>query len=162
MARGPVKRGNLVSGALLAGLGIYIVVEARQWEYLGADGPGPGFFPLWYGLAMIALALGLIVTSVSTPAAVPARADAAPAARAKTREIGRALATWIGLAVCVGLVKLLGFLVAFAVFTFFVAAVMYRRPILPSLAVAVGSALGFYLLFPLTLGVGLPQGLLGF
>ena len=151
-----------MSGALLAGLGVYIVVEARRWEYLGADGPGPGFFPLWYGLAMIALSLGLISTSVATPAAVPARADAAGRASVTTLEMRRALATWIGLAACVGLLKLLGFLVAFALFTFFVAVVMYRRPMLPSLAVAVGSALGFYLVFPLALGVALPRGLFGF
>ena len=150
-----------MSGALLAALGVYIVLEARQWEYLGADGPGPGFFPVWYGLAMIALSLGLIATSVVVPAAGPAKADA-PRASARTREIGRALSMWIVLAVCVGLLKVFGFLVAFALFTLFVAAVMYRRPLLPSLAVAVGSALGFYLLFPLLLGVGLPQGLLGF
>ena len=150
-----------MSGALLAALGVYIVLEARQWEYLGADGPGPGFFPVWYGLAMIALSLGLIATSVAVPGAGPAKADA-PRASVRTREIGRALSMWIVLAVCVGLLKVFGFLVAFALFTLFVAAVMYRRPLLPSLAVAVGSALGFYLLFPLLLGVGLPQGLLGF
>ena len=130
-----------MSGALLAGLGVYIVVEARRWEYLGADGPGPGFFPLWYGLAMIALSLGLISTSVAAPAAVPARADAA----------GRA-----------SVMLVMWFLFAFALFTFFVAVVMYRRPMLPSLAVAVGSALGFYLVFPLALGVALPRGLFGF
>jgi len=158
--RGPVRRGNLVSGALLATLGVYIVVEARQWEYLGADGPGPGFFPLWYGLAMIALSLGLMASSVVTSSAVPTPDDAQRAS-VKTREIGRALSMWIVLAVCVGLLKVLGFLVAFALFAFFVAAAMYRRPLLPSLAVAVGSALGFYLLFPLLLGVALPRGLLG-
>ena len=140
MRRGPVRRGNLVSGALLAGLGVYIVLEARRWEYLGADGPGPGFFPLWYGLAMIALSLGLIATSVAAPAAVPARADARRASVTRGRS-ARALvdvdrAGGVRRPAC----KLLGFLVAFGLFTLFVAAVMYRRPLLPSLAVAVGSA----------------------
>lgn len=142
---------------MLAGLGIYIVVQARRWEYLGPDGPGPGFFPVWYGVVMIALALVLMATSAARD-----RSGATPTVDVKLREIGRALAAWGALAVCVGLLKVLGFLLAFALFAFFMTAVMYRRPILPALAVAVGSALGFYLLFPLALGVGLPTGLLGF
>jgi len=30
-------------------------------EYLGTDGPGAGFFPLWYGVAILGLSLLLIV-----------------------------------------------------------------------------------------------------
>ena len=50
-----LARGDVVSGAVLAGLGVFIVLEARRWEYLAPDGPGPGFFPMWYGIALIAL-----------------------------------------------------------------------------------------------------------
>lgn len=47
MRLGRLEQGDLASGAVLAGLGVYIVVQARRWEYVGPDGPGPGFFPLW-------------------------------------------------------------------------------------------------------------------
>ena len=47
---GRLARGDVASGVVLAGLGFYIVVQAWRWEYLGPDGPGPGFFPLWYGV----------------------------------------------------------------------------------------------------------------
>ena len=52
-----MRAGNadLWSGLALAALGGYIIVQASGWEYLGSDGPGPGFFPLWYGIAMAAL-----------------------------------------------------------------------------------------------------------
>ena len=152
--RGP-RRGDLVSGAVLAGLGLYIVREARRWEYLGADGPGPGFFPLWYGIALLALALLLVVTSArgSSPASPPAGGR---------RAIGRALVAWVALAVCAGLTQLLGFLLAFGLLTLFVVAVMYRRPLLPAVAVAVGCAVAFYLLFPVALNVALPKGVFGF
>ena len=59
-----IKTGDIVSGGVLTGLGVYIIVEAKGWEYLGPDGPGPGFFPLWYGIAMVALALLLVATSL--------------------------------------------------------------------------------------------------
>ena len=34
---------------------------ARGWEYLGQDGPGPGFFPLWYGIAMLVAVRALVL-----------------------------------------------------------------------------------------------------
>ena len=33
----------------------FIVTQARFWNYYTPDGPGPGFFPTWYGLLMIGL-----------------------------------------------------------------------------------------------------------
>jgi hypothetical protein len=38
---------------------------------------------------------------------------------------------------------------------------MYRRPLKMAFAVAAGTALGFYLIFPLALNVSLPVGVLG-
>ena len=56
-----IKTGDIVSGGVLAGLGVFIILEAKGWDYLGPDGPGPGFFPLWYGIALVALSLLLVV-----------------------------------------------------------------------------------------------------
>ena len=150
-----MRTGDIISGAVLAGLGIFIVVEARGWEYLGPDGPGPGFFPLWYGLCIVVLSVVLMVTSL-------VRRAREPSGPTDWREIGRALAAWAGLAACVGLLKVLGFLVAFGIFNFFLVAVMYRRPLGTAIAVSVGMSVGFYLLFPLALDVALPVGKLGF
>jgi putative tricarboxylic transport membrane protein len=152
---GTARTGDIVSAAVLAGLGGYIILEARGWEYLGPDGPGPGFFPIWYGVCMVALGLLLVVTSLKSGAS-------APGTPVDWREIGRALAAWAGLALCVGLLKILGFLLAFGVFTFFLVSVMYRRPLGTALVVAVGIPAAFYLLFPLALNVALPVGRFGF
>jgi putative tricarboxylic transport membrane protein len=150
-----LKTGDIVSGAALAGLGIFIIFEARRWEYLGPDGPGPGFFPLWYGIALVALSVLLVGMSLAQRAREPGGA-------VNWREVGRALAAWAGLAACVGLLKVLGFLLAFGLFTFFLVAVMYRRTLATAAAVSLGMALGFYLLFPVALNVALPVGRLGF
>lgn len=148
------KSGDLWSGVALAALGLYIVFQARQWEYLGPEGPGAGFFPLWYGIAMLALAAVLIVSNL--------RRRSAGAMRIEWRRIGRALSTWLALAVCVALFKTLGFAISFALLTYFVVAVMYRRPLRVAALVAAASAAGFYLVFAVALGVPLPVSALGF
>ena len=132
------------SGLVLGGLGAYIIVTASRWEYLGPDGPGPGFFPLWYGIAMSGLSLFLVFTSL----------------KAKNKidwsDAPRALATWAAFAAMCAAFKLIGFLPAFALLTFFIVAVMYRRPLAAAATVSIALTAGFYLLFPLALGVKLP------
>ena len=132
------------SGLLLGGLGAYIIVQASRWEYLGQDGPGPGFFPLWYGIAIAVLSLVLVVGSLRKQSSID-WADAP-----------RALAAWLAFAIMVAALKLIGFLAGFALLTFFIVAVMYRRPLKVAAAVSVALTAGFYLVFPLALGVKLP------
>lgn len=149
------KAADLWSGLVLAALGVFIIVEARQWEFLGPDGPGPGFFPLGYGIAMVALSAALVVASVSRKAS---HVDGA----VNWSETGRALATWLALVVSVAVLKPLGFVVSFAVLTFFIVSVMYRRPLVVATAVAIAGAAGFFFLFTYALGVSLPAGVQGF
>ena len=60
------------------------------------------------------------------------------------------------------LFKWLGFVVSFALFTYFIAAYVYRRPAGVAATAAAGVSLGFYCVFDLALGLGLPAGVLGF
>jgi putative tricarboxylic transport membrane protein len=143
------------SGLALAALGAYIIAQAWQWEYLGDDGPGPGFFPLWHGVAMVVLSAALVISSA-------ARGRSAGAGGLAWRRIGRALGIWAALAVSVACFKLLGFVLSFAALTLFIVAVMFRRRLAVAAAVAASMAAGFYLLFPLALGVQLPVGVFGF
>ncbi len=146
----------MVSGAVLAALGVFIINEARQWTYSSAEGPGPGFFPLWYGIAMVVLSLALIASSVMRPAQVNKGEPV------DWRGIGRALTVWAAFAGCVALLKITGLLIALGLLTLFVVAVMYGKSLKVALAVAVGNAAGFYLVFPFALDVSLPVGPLGF
>jgi len=130
------------SGLALAALGGYIVYTARGWEYLGQDGPGPGFFPLWYGIAMLALSFLLMMKSGGEAVS--------------WRGAGRAFGAWAAFAVSVAVIKLVGFLIAFIGLTLFIVAVMYRRSPVVAALVAIGVAAGFYAVFPLALGVQLP------
>ena len=147
-------KGDVVSGAVLAGLGVYIISEARQWNYTGPEGPGPGFFPLWYGIAMVVLSLGMVVVAAIRPAAAGAKTD--------WRGIGRAILVWAVFAACTALLKVLGLLTVLALMTLFIVGVMYGKPLKIACAAAAGTTVGFYLVFSLALNVGLPVGPLGF
>lgn len=153
MAQPMHLRGDVVSGAVLAALGAYIVSEAWNWNYSSAEGPGPGFFPMWYGMTMVVLSLVLVARSALQPEAGKA---------VDWTGVVRALAAWAAFAASVALLKLLGFLTAFGLLTLFVVAVMYGRPLKLAVVVAAGNMVVFYLLFAVGLQLNLPVGPLGF
>ena len=142
--------GDFWSGVVLAALGAYIIFEARQWDYQTPEGPGAGFFPMWYGIAMLLLSVFLVLSNLEIKA------------KPETPRILRALSVWLALAVCVALFKPLGFVISFALFTCYVVAVPYRRGFGLAAAVGAGVSLGFYAVFSLALGLELPAGPLGF
>lgn len=148
-----LRNGDVLSAAVLAALGVYIFVEALNWPYYSEDGPGPAFFPVWYGIAMVVLSLALIAIAVSKHA------------KAETPDwpgLGRALMTWAAFAICSALMGWLGFFLCFAVLTFFMITVVFRQPPVMAAVVAVAASLGFYVVFPLALSVPLPSGIFGF
>ena len=154
MEDGTRKSGDLWSGIALAALGVYIIVQAWQWEYSSPEGPGPGFFPLWYGIVMLALSALLVVSHLRGAAVYGKPPD--------WKRVGRALSAWLALAVSVALFKILGFVASFALLTYFIVAVMYRRPVRTAAISAFATAAGFYLVFDWALGIALPSGMLGF
>jgi putative tricarboxylic transport membrane protein len=148
--------GEVVSGAVLAVLGLFIIFQASGWNYMSSDGPGPGFFPMWYGIAMVVLALLLVVTNL-----VKRRAsDGRP--RFDRAGVTRAVVAWAAFGVCAALLGMLGFVLGFGLLTLFVVMALYRKPLKVALPVAIATALGFYLVFPLALDVSLPVGIWGF
>jgi putative tricarboxylic transport membrane protein len=155
MGRVSFPYGDVISGAVLAALGAFILTEARQWPYTGVGGPGPGFFPTWYGAAIIVLSLVVIVRSFFTRAArqTDDRADGVGTVRA--------LGTWAAFALAVALLEPLGFVITVMLLTFFIVAVIFRRPLVVAGTTAVAIAAAFYVTFPLALNVPLPVGWLG-
>ena len=148
---GFARRGDFWSGLALAALGAYILSEASRWTYMGEDGPGPGFFPMWYGGAMVVLSL-LLVAGTVLKGAGPGKAPSIP-------ELRRALTCWAAFAACIALMKVLGFMVAFAILSWFIVAVMARQPQKVALPVAIVGPVIFYVLFDLALDVQLPAGI---
>lgn len=151
-----LKHGDAISGAVLAALGVYIVLQSRAWDYYTLDGPGPGFFPFWYGAAMVALSLLLIANTARTGSGNGTNEAI------DWRGVGRALTTWLAFALSVALMEWLGFIISFALLTFFVVWFIFNRPPATAALVAVAASIGFHLIFPVALSVALPVGPFGF
>ena len=135
---------------MLAALGAFIVQQAMGWEYLTPDGPGAGFFPRWYGMAIVVLSLVLVIRGLrtKTPATEPA----------PTESTRRVLVAWVALVGCVLLAKVLGFLASFALLCWFIATMLFGRPQRSAIPFALGAAIAFWLVFDVALGVSLPRG----
>jgi putative tricarboxylic transport membrane protein len=140
------RSADFWSGLALGGLGAYIIVTASRWEYMGQDGPGPGFFPLWYGIVMAALSLLLVVSSITSK-------DHSVIDWSGARS---AFVAWAAFSVMVGSLQLVGFVIGFGALTLFIVLVMYRKPLKVAAITALALSAGFYLIFPLALGVQLP------
>ena len=148
------RGGDFWSGLALAGLGAYILSQAWSWVYLGEDGPGAGFFPMWYGGAMLALSLALVAGTFFGKAGKGEREAY------RWGDLGRAMTCWAAFVACIALMPLLGFTVSFALLIWFIITVMAGRAQRIALPVSIGGALLFYAIFALALDLSLPKGLL--
>jgi putative tricarboxylic transport membrane protein len=150
-------KGELLAGIILTGFGSFVIYEARNLPYHSEFGPGPGFFPLWIGIGIVACSLVMLYSyffrtdSNSEETAKPSRV-----------EITRAISAWLAFVAAIVLLPLVGFGLSLGLLTAFLILVLDRRSSWVALGVAVGLALGFHLVFPVALDVSLPAGPWGF
>ena len=147
---------DLSSAIALAAFGLYVTIEAARFSYLTEDGPGPGFLPLWLGIAICSLSLCLIVVNQLRPAADPL-------GRQRDWSAGsRAMSGWLAFMGAVLLFPFLGFTLCLVLLTVFLITLMERRSIWSAVLVALGLGIGFHLIFVVALGLSLPKSPLGF
>jgi putative tricarboxylic transport membrane protein len=151
-----LDRSELVGALLLAALGVFVASAAWDWPYLTRDGPGPGFFPLWIGMALVGLSALLVARQYAE-----ARSGK-PSAATGWKGARPVLVGWVALMVAAALVKPAGFTVTYALLTAFLIRVVFRRTWTAALAVSLVSAAAFWLLFVKLLRVQLPAGPWGF
>ena len=154
--RTSVDKSELACSVILIALGAFVVYQSLAWEYMTRDGPGPGFFPLWIGLALVALS----VLYLALMAYDMVRGEPVP--RTSWSGTGRGLAGWAAFMVAAALLKPAGFIASFPLLAVFLVRAIFGRRFLTAIAVGAGSALGFWVLFVKLLGVRLPAGPWGF
>ncbi len=156
MTKSIFRDGDVIAGALTAGLGAYITATATRWDVMGPEGPGPGFFPIGYGIALIILSLILIFQRFT---AARRTEENHPFDWAGFR---RAASAWVAFTAAAALMPTLGFYISLGLLTLFLGLFVFEKPLKNALTAGVLSAVGFYIVFDKALDVALPAGLLGF
>jgi putative tricarboxylic transport membrane protein len=123
---------------------------------MGPEGPGPGFFPIGYGIALIILSLILIFQRFT---AARRTEENRPFDWAGFR---RAASAWVAFTAAAALMPTLGFCISLGLLTLFLGLFVFEKPLKNALTAGVLSAVGFYIVFDKALDVALPAGLLGF
>lgn len=113
--------------------------------------------PIAVGAALFMLCAWQVIASMMTSVH-----GAKTGARADWAAIRRALGAWAAFAVAIALVQPLGFVLSYALLTFFLMAAMYRRSFLSAFTVALATAAAFYLIFAVSLRIKFPLGPFGF
>ena len=151
MQRTNVLSGDVIAGALLAALGVYVVTAASQWTLLEADGPGPGFFPVIYGAGLIIGSLALVIASLR-------KKNAEAQYPVDWVGVGQALAVWAVFALMLPVMKYVGFAIAFAALIAFFLQFVFKRSWKFTILATVLTPIGFLIVFPTLLHVPLPVG----
>jgi len=146
-----MKRVFQTAAVFFAALSAFVVWESWNLEYYTSLGPGPGFFPLWLGIAMGGLSLAWLGGEFSRSGKPKDRAFLPPRAG-----IVRILSILAALAAMAGFMTLLGFQLTMFLFLVFLLMVLGRQALWVTLVVAFLCSVGVYHLFGSYLDVALP------
>lgn len=151
-----LDKSELAGALLLIVLGAFVAAEAWDWPYLTKDGPGPGFFPLWIGIALMGLSGAFIVLQLADIR------RGRPVQRTSWKGARPVVVGCVALIVAAALLKPAGFLASYALLTIFLVRWIFQQSWSAALTVSIVSAAGFWILFVKLLRVQLPTGPWGF
>ena len=150
-----VKTADVIVGAVTVALAAYVVFGSRDLDFYADGVPGPGFFPIVVGIALL-ISGSLLIVSRLFNIAVPEEEG-----RERERILPRPLLVWLALIMSAVLIPIIGFV---ATMVLLVAALLIgverRRSIGAVVAVVLIPGLAYWL-FAGVLGVLLPTGLWG-
>ncbi len=147
-------RADQVAAVIWLAIGIVVLLQSRELEYMEEYGPGPGFLPYWLGVFIVILGIGLFLRALFF-------ADKSEVVELPTgRGANQLLLVIVAIAGLVVLAERIGFIICIGLLFFFILTVVERRGWKFSAAMGVGAALVFWLVFELALEQRLPPGIL--
>ncbi len=151
-----MRRADQVGGlALLVFAVAYSGAALRWYPYRGDTGPGPGFLPVWLGVAMAVLAVLLFAGATrSTRPGVPWLP--------RGKGLARLLVVFGATALLTALMNVVGMILGTALFLAGILRFLEGYPWGHTLGIAAGIAVVNYLIFTYWLQVPFPVGVLGF
>ena len=156
-----LNRNHVLAGLFLLALGFFVVQQSLQWEILGVNGPGVGFFPLAYGSLIVLLALVLTLKSIWAQLQQKRRTLELddPAQTDPPGKVFATLSVWSAFAISIALMKFIGFYLGFGLLTMFMTRVIFSRESRFVLLSGLLVPAGFFVVFGLLLKVQLPVGI---
>jgi putative tricarboxylic transport membrane protein len=147
-----MKRINQWTAIIFLLLSAYIVWYSLMLEYYTSLGPGPGFFPLWLGVAMGILSMIWFVQIKILPRQTKDE-DFLP----KRSGVIRILSIIGALVMISYLMDIFGFQLMMFLFLVFLLIILGRQPVWLTLVVSFLGSFGVYHLFGGYLDVSLPE-----
>ena len=148
-----MRKADLVTSALLLACALAFSAGAlRYYNYWGEGGPGPAFLPFWLGLVMALLGLTMLTRNL--------KEKSAGGAWLPRGEARRRVVAVIGITVLfVVLLKVLGMVIASALYLAVLMRYLERHSWPLTAAVSLGAAAVNYLVFAYWLRVPFPEGM---
>lgn len=160
----PREWAELSVAALLAAIGIFMVVQIATMEVIGDDTPGPTFFPSLVAALLFVTAVGVTV-SVLRRVRASARGEQTVVADEEKPDVRT---DWKTLGIVVGSVTLfivildpVGWLLSAAALYFAIASALGARPWLTTAGIGLAFSAIVQIAFAMGLGLPLPSGILG-
>ena len=148
------QRINQIFAVLWVLVGVVVVTQARDLEYVAEYGPGPGFLPYWMGMAFILLGLALL--GQVTFSRQEREALSLPTKHAAWQMLLLMLG-FFGFAL---LGERIGFLLGIGLLFLFLLVAVERKGWKASLTISIINTLAFWAIFELGLTLRLPAGFL--
>jgi len=144
--------GNLIAGIVVLALGGAVIFFSSQLSYSSEFGPGPGFLPLWLGIALVGCSIGVILKTLK-------KTDRTglffkPGTRIGVKMLALIAGTFL-------LFPLLGFSIGLALFTAASMKTIGKHALIVCGLTGIVTAIGIHFLFGRWLDIPLPTGLIG-
>ncbi len=148
------QRADQVLALLWIVVGIVILIQSRNLEYMAEYGPGPGLVPFWLGVGFILLGLMLLAQVTFS------RKEKDVLSLPSKHAAWQMFLVMFGYFGFVFFAEKVGFLLCIGLLFFFLLVVVERRGWKFSLAISIINTLAFWAIFELGLQLRLPPGLL--
>ena len=149
-----MRAADRVTAALLLAFAVAFSVGAvKNYQWWGAGGPGPAFVPFWLGLVMAALALSFLIRSLRSTF---------PGASWFPRGQGLRdmLVVLVVTIAFVALLDVTGMVIGTALYLAVLIRYLGKHAWWVTISIAIGTAIGTWLVFVHWLRVPMPEGML--
>ncbi len=147
-----MRRVYQTASLIFIAFGICVVIAARNMAYYTVIGPGPGFFPLWLGIAFVGLSI-VLLCQVSLQSEEPMEKDFIPTGVG----VVRIISIIVVMILFPLFMDVIGYQLAMLLFLLFLLNVQGRQNLVLKLLVSAAGSFGLYYVFRSWLGVFLPE-----